>query len=109
MKRLKTTPKNESHNSELKQSVWGLFNEMNFLQNHIKLRKTRYRYDKIEDQPVQEENVFAKFKIQQIVDSENESRVLITTDNDHDYKFATLDSVDRKSTIIIIFYLILNF
>lgn len=94
---------------------WSLFDEMSFLYDHVKLRKTRYTFEKsikteasgeadpimCEDQHIDQNTceattagqVYAKFKVQSVDGSDGESRILVN----EDYKdYAQLHSVERK-------------
>lgn len=92
---------------------WSLFDEMSFLYDHVKLRKTRYTFEKIiksdpimiEEQLVDQNTseattagqVYAKFKVQSVDGSDGESRILVN----EDYKdYSQLQTVNRKSETV---------
>lgn len=92
---------------------WSLFDDMSFLYDHVKLRKTRYTFEKsikpdnssdpimIEDQLVDQNTseattagqVYAKFKVQSVDGSDGESRILVN----EEYKdYSQMQTVERK-------------
>lgn len=93
---------------------WSLFNDMSFLYDHVKLRKTRYTFEKsikvtdgneatmCDEHQLIDQNtsdattagqVYAKFKVQSVDGSDGESRILV---NEEYKEYSQLQSVDRK-------------
>lgn len=90
LKRLKTSIK-ENSSSGSNNVTWSLFNEMSFLQDHVKLRKTRYMYEKnikMDDDPLEDTSVYVKFKVKQPIEisaTESESSRVLANEDSKEY------------------------
>lgn len=83
----KADPNASTGTEALGAAAWNLYNEMSFLQDHVKLRKTRSSFERttlqIHNKDDAEENmmdngeeVYAKFKISKIEDANNDQIVI---------------------------------